>query len=74
MSDMQATTHPDIGAAIRAEMGRQRITMSALAEKTGTPRTTLAYQINENCVTGHNLIKIADALNVKIDQLRGARA
>jgi transcriptional regulator with XRE-family HTH domain len=55
----------DIPAEIRAEMGRQRLTMIGLSDYTGIPRTTLAEQINGNTrITVDNLVKIAKALGV----------
>jgi len=71
VSVMQATTNPDIGAAIRAEMGRQRISMVELAKRVGVSRTTLAYQINGNSLTAKNLIAVAAALDVPMRTLVG---
>jgi hypothetical protein len=59
----------DVGGKIRAEMGRQRMTMVKLAALTGKPRTTLDYQINIGTVTVNNLVRIADALQVDVVSL-----
>jgi transcriptional regulator with XRE-family HTH domain len=62
------TTSPprDIPAEIRAEMGRQRLTMLSLSEQTGIPRTTLAEQVNGGSrITVDNLVRIAKALGVE---------
>lgn len=59
----------DIGAAVRAEMGRQRVTMVELARRTGIARSTLANQINLDTLTVHNLVLIARALDVKASDL-----
>lgn len=59
---MPNETARDVGAEIRAEMGRQRLTMSALADLTGIPRSTLAHQINTGRLTVHSLTEIAEAL------------
>lgn len=61
---MATDTLPNVGAAIRAEMGRQRITMVELARRTGVPRSTLAHQIKLSALTVNNLIAIARSLNV----------
>jgi transcriptional regulator with XRE-family HTH domain len=55
----------DVGVNIRAEMGRQRMSMVKLAALTGKPRTTLDYQINIGTVTVDNLVLIAAALGVQ---------
>ena len=64
---MTGMTSPprDIAAEIRAEMGRQRVTMISLSERTGIPRTTLAEQVNGGRITVDNLVRIAKALNVE---------
>jgi transcriptional regulator with XRE-family HTH domain len=64
---MPSPPERDIPAEIRAEMGRQRMTMSTLSELTGIPRTTLAQQINGGArITAANFIKIAKALDVTL--------
>ncbi len=59
---MPSETPRDVGAEIRAEMGRQRLSMSALADSTGIPRSTLAHQINNGPLTVDTLTAIAEAL------------
>lgn len=61
---MTTRTLPNVGAAVRAEMGRQRITMVELARRTEVPRSTLAHQIKLSALTVNNLLAIANALNV----------
>jgi len=61
---MTTLTVQSVGAAVRAEMGRQRVTMVALARRTGIPRSTLAHQINLSTLTVNNLILIAGSLGV----------
>ena len=55
----------DVGAKVRAEMGRQRVTMVELSRRTGVARSTLANQINLDTLTVYNLVAIAQALGVK---------
>ncbi len=62
MPVMPNETPRDVGAEIRAEMGRQRLSMSALADSTGIPRSTLAHQINTGRLTVQSLTEIAKAL------------
>jgi transcriptional regulator with XRE-family HTH domain len=71
---MQPTAHTLVGATIRAEMGRQRISMLELARRTGIPRSTLAYQIGKDVLTVTNLITIAHALGVTAATLIGEKA
>jgi len=59
------TLASDIGAKVRAEMGRQRVTMVELSRRTGVARSTLANQINLDTLTVYNLVAIAQALGVK---------
>lgn len=67
-----ATPRRDIGAEIRAEMGRQRISMLGLSRLTGIARTTLVDQINGGGrITVDNLVKIAGALKVDASDLMG---
>ena len=47
-----------------AEMARRRVTMVELSKRTGVPRSTLAYQVNSDCLTAHNLLAVAKALGV----------
>jgi lambda repressor-like predicted transcriptional regulator len=53
-----------VGQNIRAEMGRQRVSMSELARRTGRSRTTLSHQIDISAVTVDNLVLIAQALAI----------
>jgi len=55
----------DVGAKVRAEMGRQRVTMVELSRRTGVARSTLANQINLDTLTVYNLVAIAQALGVR---------
>lgn len=58
-------SHPiadHVGGNVRAEMGRQRITMVELARRTGISRGTLQGQINGGTLTVDNLVLIANAL------------
>lgn len=57
------------GAEVRAEMGRQRVSMVALAARTNIARTTLAYQINSGRLTVETLRAIAKALDVPLSAL-----
>lgn len=67
---MQTTTlKNDVGTAVRAEMGRQRVTMVELSRRTGVARSTLAYQINEGTLTVSSLLLIAVALGVPASEL-----
>ena len=59
------TLTSDVGAKVRAEMGRQRVTMVELSRRTGVARSTLANQINLDTLTVYNLVAIAQALGVK---------
>lgn len=69
---MTTTSTPyAVGAAIRAEMGRQRLTMVELARRTDVPRSTLAYQIHNSALTVANLLLIAGALKVPVADLVG---
>jgi transcriptional regulator with XRE-family HTH domain len=61
----------NLGAEIRAEMGRQRISMLRLSTLTGIPRTTLADQINGGRITVDTLAAIAAALDVTASSLLG---
>lgn len=54
----------NVGLNIRAEMGRQRVSMSELGRRTGIPRSTLAHQMDVSAVTVGNLVLIAQALSV----------
>jgi len=55
----------DGGAEIRAEMGRQRVSMIELSRRTGKPRRTLSDQINSGRITVDYLVAIAEALGVE---------
>jgi transcriptional regulator with XRE-family HTH domain len=61
----------DVGAEVRAEMGRKRLSMVALSDKTGIARTTLAYQINSGRLTVETLVAVAKALDVPLSSLVG---
>lgn len=61
----------DVGEEVRAEMGRQRVSMIELARRTGVARSTLAYQINSGTLTVRNLLLIAEALEVTVAVLIG---
>jgi transcriptional regulator with XRE-family HTH domain len=64
--------HPianSVGSEIRAEMGRQRMSMVKLSKITGVPRGTLFGQINGGTVTVDNLVLIAQALAVEPSDL-----
>lgn len=63
------TLKSDVGASVRAEMGRQRITMVELSRRTGVPRSTLAHQINSDSLSLSNFVAIAAALGVKAADL-----
>lgn len=73
-SGMTTQTRPDVGASVRAEMGRQRVTMLELARRTGIPRTTLAHQVNRSTLSVNNLLLIAESLDVGIRELLGEAA
>lgn len=68
---MPTATTVDVGAGIRAEMGRQRISMVELSRRTDIPRSTLAHQINSSNLTVNNLILIAEALGITVALLVG---
>lgn len=55
----------DPGMNIRGEMGKQRISMVELSNRTEIPRSTLAYQINNGALTVSTLLRIAVALDVE---------
>lgn len=60
-----ATTPRDVGSEIRAEMGRQRISMLKLSSLTSIPRVTLADQINGKArMAVETLVSVAKALGV----------
>ena len=61
----------DVGEEVRAEMGRQRVSMIELARRTEISRSTLANQVNTNTLTVNNLLLIADALGVTVASLVG---
>ena len=63
------TLKSDVGAAVRAEMGRQRVSMVELSRRTGVARTTLAHQINTDSLSLSNFVAIAAALGVKPSDL-----
>lgn len=64
-----STDEADLREAIRAEMGRQRLTMIALAGLTGIPRTTLIDQVHGNRrIPVRNLAKIAQALRIDLSR------
>ncbi len=63
------TIKSDVGAAVRAEMGRQRVTMVELSRRTGVPRSTLAYQINSDKLSLSSFVAIVAALGVKAADL-----
>jgi lambda repressor-like predicted transcriptional regulator len=63
-----------VGQNIRAEMGRQRVSMSELSRRTGRSRTTLSHQIDISAVTVDNLVLIARALGVSAANLLGDAA
>lgn len=46
-------------------MGKRRLTMVELANRTKIPRTTLAHQINKGTLTVATLLRIAQALDVE---------
>jgi hypothetical protein len=68
---MTTQTIPDVGAAVRAEMGRQRVNMLELARRTGIPRTTLADQVNRSNLTVNNFVLITRSLGVAAGDLLG---
>ena len=63
------TLKSDVGAAVRAEMGRQRISMVELSRRVGVARSTLAYQINNDSLSLSNFVAIAAALGVRAADL-----
>ena len=71
---MTTQTLPNVGSAVRAEMGRQQITMVELARRSGIPRSTLQHQINLSALTVNNLLLIAKSLNVAPADLLGKLA
>ena len=63
-----------IAAEIRAEMGRQRVTTTALARLTGIARPNLSRKLAEKRpLSLHDVERIARALNVNLSDL-AARA
>lgn len=63
-----------IAAEIRAEMGRQRVTTTALAHITGIARPNLSRKLAEKRpLSLHDVERIARALNVNLSDL-AARA
>lgn len=68
---MPATTAVDVGQEVRAEMGRQRISMLELSRRTEIPRTTLAHQINTSNMSVKTLVAVAAALEVTVGALIG---
>jgi len=71
---MTTPTRQNAGAAVRAEMGRQRVSMVELARRTGIPRSTLAYQINVSALSVNNLLAIASSLGVPAADLLSEQA
>jgi lambda repressor-like predicted transcriptional regulator len=59
------TIADELGLNIRAEMGRQRLSMAELSRRTGVSRTTLAYQIDVSGISASNLVLIAQALGLQ---------
>jgi len=49
---------------IRAEMGRQRVSMAELSRRTKMPRTTLTHQIDTGTITVETLGLVAAALEL----------
>lgn len=58
-----------VGLNIRAEMGRQKMSLKKLSETIGVPRSSLAHQIDISRVTVDNLVLIARALKVEVSEL-----
>jgi len=58
-----------VGLNIRAEMGRQKMSLKKLAETIGVPRSSLTHQIDVSRVTVDNLVLIARALKVEVSDL-----
>lgn len=58
-----------VGLNIRAEMGRQKMSMKKLAEAIGVARSTLTHQIDVTRVTVDNLVLIARELGVDVNDL-----
>jgi transcriptional regulator with XRE-family HTH domain len=61
----------ELGSNIRAEMGRQRVSMVELARRTGISRSTLYHQINIGTLSAPALVLVADALDLSIADLIG---
>lgn len=58
-----------VGLNIRAEMGRQKMSLKKLSEAIGVPRSSLAHQLDVSRVTVDNLVLIAHALKVEVSDL-----
>lgn len=60
----------DIGAEIRAEMARKKLTGVSIAQKIGISRQALSSKLSGNHdFSSTELFKISDALNVKTSEL-----
>jgi len=66
---MQTDTEFSVGREIRAEMGRQRVSMARLSRQVQVPRSTLTEQIDSDRVSVSTLLRIATALRVPAARL-----
>ncbi|WP_052534912.1 helix-turn-helix domain-containing protein [Mycobacteroides abscessus] len=64
MKTTTETTADRVAANIRAEMGRQRVSVVELARRTGLSRPTVHRQVNDTGLTFDTLDRIARALDV----------
>lgn len=56
---------------VQAQLDKKHITVYRLAKLTGIPNNTLyEYKNNDVQPTFNNMVKIADALNVSLDEFR----
>lgn len=59
---------------VQAQLDKKHITVYRLAKLTGIPNNTLyEYKNNDVQPTFNNMVKIADALNVSLDEFREVR-
>ena len=56
---------------IRAELARNNLTMSRLAEILKVDRKTLGKWIKDGCIPAHALITMSSLFNVSVDYLLG---
>lgn len=72
----QGTLTHRVATEIRAELGRQQMSQTKLAEKLGIHQTAISKRLigTKYCFTTAELDRIAEVLGVPVDQLLGAPA